>query len=83
MLYEHSEEVVGRVEQALRLIESGEYSTQSLASELGVSVPTASRLICALRQRGYEIKSIKNGRSWHYRLDKPAASMKILSSSKR
>ena len=69
MFYEHSQEIAERVETALRLIETGSYSTQTLAVELGVSVPTASRVICALRQRGYTIKSVKNGRGWAYHVE--------------
>jgi biotin operon repressor len=70
MLYEHSQEIAERVEHALRLIETGTYSTQTLAVELGLFVPTASRMICALRQRGYSIRSVKNGRVWAYRLER-------------
>ena len=71
MFYEHSQEIAERVENALRLIKTGNYSTQTLAVELGISVPTASRVICALRQRGYSIRSVKNGRGWAYRLECP------------
>ena len=69
MFYEHSQEIAERVENALCLIKTGSYSTQTLAVELGISVPTASRVICALRQRGYSIRSVKNGRGWAYRLE--------------
>lgn len=69
MFYEHSQEIAKRVDNAIKLIETGLYSTRTLAAALGVSVPTASRLVCALRQRGYTIKSVKNGRSWVYRID--------------
>jgi biotin operon repressor len=71
MFYKHSEMIAGRVDLALRLIETGDHSTKSLAAELGVSVPTASRVISALRQRGYSIKSVKNGKAWTYRLMQP------------
>jgi biotin operon repressor len=70
MFYEHSQEIAERVDNSLHLIETGSYSTQTLAAALGVSVPTASRVICALRQRGYSIRSVKNGRGWAYRLER-------------
>jgi len=66
MFYERSQEITERVDKALKLIQTGNYSTQSLATALGVSVPTASRVICALRHRGYAIKAVKNGKGWVY-----------------
>lgn len=57
MLYERSLEIERRLETVLRLVTSGSYSTPMLADELGVSIPTVSRQVQALRQRGHAIRS--------------------------
>jgi biotin operon repressor len=57
MLYERSLGIERRLEDVLRLIQNGEYSTPKIAEELGVSIPTVSRDITALRERGHEIRS--------------------------
>jgi len=36
---------------------------------LGVSVPTASRAVCALRERGHRIRAEKQSEGWSYVLD--------------
>lgn len=66
MLYQRSREIEQRLDTALRLIRSGRFSTPMLAEELGVSVPTVSRCVSALRDRGHDIKSEKHGNSWCY-----------------
>jgi DNA-binding MarR family transcriptional regulator len=53
MLYQRSMEIERRLEAALALIRSGEYSTPMLAEKLGVSIPTVSRHVTALRERGH------------------------------
>jgi hypothetical protein len=49
-----------------------EHTTASLARALGVSVPTAARLVVHLRARlaarGGELVSVRKGRSWHYEI---------------
>jgi hypothetical protein len=50
----------------VRLISTGRYSTPRLANEVGVSIPTMSRCISALKERGNEIRAAKQGNSWRY-----------------
>lgn len=79
MFYKHSVLTAGRVDLAQRFIETGDHSTTSLEIELGVCVPTAPRVICALKQRGYSIKPVKSGEAWAYRLVQPRQTSKIRS----
>jgi biotin operon repressor len=82
MLYDRSLEIKTRLDTVLRLIRTGRYSTPNLAEQLGVSVPTISRYVTALRQRGYEIKAEKQARGWRYVLaGKNAGSPKPTESS--
>ncbi|MBL8810816.1 MAG: HTH domain-containing protein [Planctomycetaceae bacterium] len=66
MQYERSLEIERRLEHVLRLIKTGRYSTPLLAQEVGVSIPTISRCVCALRERGFDIRSRRHGVSWRY-----------------
>ena len=66
MLYRRSLEIGQRLDAALRLIRSGRYSTPGLAEQLGVSIPTVSRYVTALRERGYDIRAEKQARGWRY-----------------
>jgi Mn-dependent DtxR family transcriptional regulator len=66
MLYQHSLEIQERLESVLRLIETGQYSTPALAKEVGVSAPTVSRIIAALRERGHVIIPKNKGNGWGY-----------------
>ncbi len=66
MAYRQSQEIEMRLRKMLRLMRTGRYSTRLLAEELGVSIPTISRCIGALRSRGYEIQPVKTGRHWCY-----------------
>ncbi len=69
MLYQRSLEIEQRLQTVLKLVETGRYSTPLIAEELGVSIPTVSRDLTALRERGHEISSqrMDNG-SWCYGL---------------
>jgi DNA-binding transcriptional ArsR family regulator len=69
MLYQRSLEIERRLETALELIRSGEYSTPMLAEKLGVSIPTVSRHVTALRERGHNIRSERRERGWRFVLD--------------
>lgn len=69
MLYERSLSIETRLQTILGLIETGQYSTAELAKQVGVSVPTISRDVTALRQRGYAIRAERVGGAWHYVLD--------------
>ena len=66
MLYQRSLDIERRLEEVLRLIRSGEYSTPMLAAQLGISVPTVSRDVTALRERGHDIRSERKDGGWRY-----------------
>ncbi|TWT41366.1 HTH domain-containing protein [Botrimarina hoheduenensis] len=72
MLYERSLEIENRLQAILDLIATGRYSTPELAEEIGVSVPTISRAVMALRQRGHAIRAERMGTVWHYVLEEVA-----------
>lgn len=66
MLYRRSLEIEKRLNTALRLIRSGQFSTHQLAEQLQVSIPTVSRYVTALRARGHEIRAKRKGDAWSY-----------------
>jgi biotin operon repressor len=66
MRYQRSLVIETRLQTVLRLIRSGRFSTPMLAKQLGVSIPTVSRDVNALRERGYEIHPERKSGSWHY-----------------
>jgi biotin operon repressor len=68
MLYERSLEIEQRLQAVLQLIRTGKYSTPALAREVGVSIPTISRAVTALRERGHEIQAEKHAAGWRYTL---------------
>lgn len=72
MFYQRSLEIERRLESVLALVRAGGYSTPMIAEELRVSVPTVSRAICALKERGHKIRSEKQSIGWSYVLDNPA-----------
>jgi len=79
MPFERSLEIERRLNDVLRLIRTGRYSTPMLAEEIGVSIPTISRCVMALRERGHDIRAEKHGEGWRYVLRtarKPARSVK-------
>jgi biotin operon repressor len=79
MPFERSLEIERRLDDVLRLIRTGRYSTPMLAEEVGVSIPTISRCVTALRERGYDIKSLKEAKGWRYILaKKPAGRLRPL-----
>jgi|SRR5581483_1185262 len=51
-LYQRSLEIERRLDQMLWLIRTGRHSTPTLAKAVGVSIPTISRCVTALRERG-------------------------------
>jgi predicted DNA-binding transcriptional regulator YafY len=66
MQYQRYLDIERRLQAVLRLIRSGGYSTPMLAEQLGVSIPTVSRDVTALRDRGYEIRSERKDEGWRY-----------------
>lgn len=69
MRYQQAIEIHERLETVLHLIETGEYSTPALADEVGVSIPTISRIVATLRQRGYDIHAKWTNKGWRYVLE--------------
>jgi biotin operon repressor len=68
MLYEKSLAIERRLKSLVRLVRSGRHSTPSMAAALNVSIPTVSRDIMALRQRGFQIRSVRLSQHWAYEL---------------
>ncbi len=66
MLYQRSLDIERRLQTVLKLIETGRYSTPDLAEETGVSIPTVSRVVQALRERGFDIRSERQDNGWRY-----------------
>jgi biotin operon repressor len=66
MPFERSLEIERRLDDVLRLIRTGRYSTPMLSEKVGVSIPTISRCVTALRDRGYDIQSARDTEGWFY-----------------
>lgn len=67
MHYQRSLEIELRLQAVLRLVETGDYSTPLLAKKLGVSIPTVSRDVTALRGRGHNVRSFRQADgSWRF-----------------
>jgi biotin operon repressor len=74
MRYQQTLEIHHRLEAVLELIGTGRYSTPALAEVLGVSIPTISRIVAALREQGHDIRARNEGGGWFYSLaGKPVA----------
>jgi biotin operon repressor len=71
MRYQLALEIHERIEEVLRLIKTGEYSTPALAEAVGVSIPTISRIVAALREQGHGIRSERRRKGWCYVLATP------------
>lgn len=70
--YQQTIEIHQRLETVLELIGTGQYSTPALAEEVGVSIPTISRIVAALREQGNDIRAHNNGNGWRYILARKA-----------
>ena len=66
MLYQQSINIGRRLATVLDLIRAGQYSTPRIAEAVGVSIPTISRDVMALRQRGHDIRAEKCADGWRY-----------------
>jgi biotin operon repressor len=66
LVYRRSHEIEKRLEEVLRLIRIGGYATPALAKALGVSIPTVSRCVMALRERGHNIQAKRERGNWQY-----------------
>lgn len=78
MRYERSRAISARHAELIQLVQGGDHSSATLATELGVSEPTIYRDIEFLREQGIVIKAVRVGRRWAYRvLDATAADRAI------
>ena len=66
MRYQLALEIHERIEEVLRLIKTGEYSTPALAAAVGVSIPTISRIVATLREMGHNIHAERTAKGWRY-----------------
>jgi hypothetical protein len=66
MPFERSLAIERRLDDVLRLIRTGRFSTPMLAEEVGVSIPTISRIVAALRLGGHEIRAERHNAGWRY-----------------
>jgi len=71
MQYQRSLDIERRLEAVLRLVREGRHSTPEMAKFLDVSVPTVSRDLTALRERGLDIRAERKGNGWRYLLRAP------------
>lgn len=71
MPYEHAHQIEERLDLALALIQRERMSAAQLVASLGVSAPTVSRDIKALRARGHRIRAVREADGWHYELEAP------------
>lgn len=67
-MYARSQHIEQRLQTVAKLVREERYSAGQLAIELGVSVPTVSRCIGALRDRGYQIRAVRRTDGWAYTL---------------
>jgi len=67
-MYTKSQHIERRLRNLVALVREGKYSAGQLAAELGVSIPTVSRCIGALRERGHRIRAIHRADGWAYTL---------------
>jgi biotin operon repressor len=68
MPYERTREIEQRFQRAVDLLNRTRLNAGQLALELGVSRPTAQRIITELRNRGYKIRSVRDESGWRYEL---------------
>jgi biotin operon repressor len=68
MPYERTREIEQRFQKAIVLIGKNRMNSKQLALELGVSQPTIQRIICELRNRGFQIRSVRDEYGWRYEL---------------
>ena len=68
MPYERSRKIEQRFQETLFLLKTKHLDAGQLAIELGVSRPTAQRIVSELRRRGNKIRSIREEFGWRYEL---------------
>jgi hypothetical protein len=72
---------VRQMQDALLFILAGKHNAASLASKLGVSVPTASRIVEILRKElargGKNLVSVRSENSFHYLVSDPSRATRM------
>ena len=79
MHYERTRKIEERFQKALTLILDKRLNARQLALELGVSRPTAHRIINELKRRGYSIRSVHEEHGWRYEINKKPKSTNHMS----
>lgn len=74
MRYDRALAISKRHEELLALVKSGAYSSEALASQLGVSTPTVYRDVYFLKRQGHPIESVRLSSRWVYRLARKVGS---------
>jgi biotin operon repressor len=82
MRYRKSLEIERRLAETLRMIQTGRYSTPLLAAALGVSIPTVSRYVTALRERGHTIRAERHREGWRYIPGSKSAAKRTMTAGK-
>ncbi len=77
MRYQRSLEIEQRLQTVLELIQSGRFCTRGLSEAVGVSIPTISRCVEALRERGHEIRAKRGPEGWRYFVAAPNSRLAI------
>ena len=83
MRYQQTIEIHQRLETVLRLIRTGDFSTPALAEAIGVSIPTISRIVAALREQGHDIRAERLQGGWRYVLAQPQPTKKRAHTAER
>jgi biotin operon repressor len=68
MPYERVREIEQRFQKTIELLAQNSLNARQLASTLGISRPTAQRMISEFKRRGYKIRSVHDDHGWHYEL---------------
>lgn len=74
MRYQTPPKIEKRLETVLKPIRRGRFSTRGLAEEVSISIPTISRCVQALSERGHQIRSESGEGGWRYVLGQPKTS---------
>jgi len=75
MPYERVRQIEERFQRAIELIDENSLNARQLAVALGVSRPTAQRIVAELKRRGHVIRSVHDDRGWRYELISGPASV--------
>lgn len=68
MPYERTQQIEQRFQRVIQLIAKDSLNARQLAEALNVSPATMQRIIAALKERGYQIRSVHDTHGWRYEL---------------